>query len=178
MAEDDDNDSGEKTKKASNKKPLKILLVVVILMAVSIGGTLLVIKLLSGGDGENEKEMVEGEPGKNKGAAEEKPPAIYFPLKPAIIVNFQSKGKQRFLQAELTLMAREDDVIQAIEQHMPMIRNSLVLLFGGQVYEDLQTDEGKELLLQAALLELQKILEREIGKKGIEQILFTNFVMQ
>jgi flagellar FliL protein len=104
--------------------------------------------------------------------------AIYFPLKPALIVNYQARGRQRFLQAEITIMAREDDVIEAVEMHMPMIRNSLILLFSGQVYEELQTDEGRELLRQAALAELQTIIEKELGKPGIEKVLFTNLVMQ
>jgi flagellar FliL protein len=59
-----------------------------------------------------------------------------------------------------------------------MIRNSLILLFSGQVYEELQTDEGRELLRQAALAELQTIIEKELGKPGIEKVLFTNLVMQ
>ena len=75
-------------------------------------------------------------------------------------------------------MARENQVIEAIELHMPMIRNSLVLLFGGQIYEELQTAEGKELLRQQALEQLQALLQQEIDQPGIEQVLFTNFVMQ
>jgi flagellar FliL protein len=61
---------------------------------------------------------------------------------------------------------------------MPMIRNALVLQFGGQVYADLQTAEGKELLRQQALENIQNLLQQEIGKPGVEQVLFTNFVMQ
>ncbi|MFT6202333.1 MAG: flagellar FliL protein, partial [Candidatus Endobugula sp.] len=40
---------------------------------------------------------------------EEKGYAIYFPLKPAIVVNFQARGRQRFLQANVTLMTRDDE---------------------------------------------------------------------
>jgi flagellar FliL protein len=75
-------------------------------------------------------------------------------------------------------MTRDDDVIEAIEVHMPMLRNSLVLKFGGQVYEELQTEEGRELLSQESLKELQDLIEKEIGKPGIERLLFTNLVMQ
>lgn len=107
-----------------------------------------------------------------------KQPAIYFPLKPALIVNFQARGRQRFLQAEITLMVRDNAVIQAVEMHMPMIRNSLVMQLGGQDYETLQTAEGKEALRQDALVTLQGLLEAEIGQPGVEQVLFTNFVMQ
>ena len=105
-------------------------------------------------------------------------PAIYYPINPPIIVNFDARGRQRFLQAELALMTRDTDVVSAIELHMPMIRNSLILLIGGHLYEELQTAEGKELLRQQCLQELQRLMQQEIGKPGIEQVLFTNFVMQ
>jgi flagellar FliL protein len=109
---------------------------------------------------------------------EEKGYAIYFPLKPAIVVNFQARGRQRFLQANVTLMTRDDEVIEAIEMHMPMIRNALVLKFGSQTYEEMQTEQGRELLRQESLEELQNIMLQEIDKTGIEKLLFTNFVMQ
>lgn len=106
------------------------------------------------------------------------PPAIYYPLKPAIMVNFNVRGRQRFLQAELTLMMRDGSVISAIELHQPMLRNALIMLIGGQSFEQLQTAEGKELLRQSCLQEIQRLLQQEIGKPGIEQVLFTDFVMQ
>jgi len=52
------------------------------------------------------------------------------------------------------------------------------MLIGGQLYEEIQTAEGKELLRQQCLQELQKIMQEEIGKPGVEQVLYTNFVMQ
>ena len=52
------------------------------------------------------------------------------------------------------------------------------MLFGGEVYDELQTDEGKELLRQKALEVLQEIIKQEVGVNGVEEILFTSFVMQ
>jgi len=179
MADDDTDADDAAAGGGGGKKKLIIFIVLgILLIGLSIGGTLFAVKMMT-----PEPTVAEGAEGE-EGSAEEEPeeeikmPAIYFPLKPPIIVNFNARGRQRFLQAELTLMTRENDVIEAVELHMPMIRNSLVLLFGGQVYEELQTAEGKELLRQQALTDLQSILEQEIGKTGIEQVLFTNFVMQ
>lgn len=170
VTEDGAEDSG----KSGSKKFILMGIVGVLLIGLSIGGTLVALKMLApepppledGGIAESVEEEVV------------KQSAIYFPLKPAIIVNFQARGRQRYLQADLTLMTRENDVIEAVETHMPMIRNALVLQFGGQVYADLQTAEGKELLRQQALENIQNLLQQEIGKPGVEQVLFTNFVMQ
>ena len=176
MAEEDEqtgDDAGEGG--GGGKKKLIVLVVIgLVLVGLSVGGTLVALQMLA-----PEQSSVEEAASADDGpAVPVRKSAIYYPLKPPIIVNFQSRGRQRFLQVELTLMARENDVVEAIEMHMPMIRNSLVLLFGGQIYEELQTAEGKELLRQEALTEVQRLLEQEIGKPGIEQVLFTNFVMQ
>lgn len=173
MADENSPEEGEEKAGGGKKKIILLAAVGVALIALSVGGTLLALSMLS------PPEEVAGD-----AAAEEvveeavRAPAIYYPLKPPIIVNFNARGRQRYLQAELTLMTREDDVVATIEMHMPMIRNSLVLLFGGQIYDELQTAEGKELLRQEALAEIQRLLEQEIGKPGVEQVLFTNFVMQ
>lgn len=163
------------TAKAKRKKIMIMALLLVGLIGISVGSTLFLVKLFSEPDAEAvpAEDMANLEP-----PPPPKQPAVYYPMQPVFVVNFESQGRQRFLQAELNLMLRDKDVVPALELHMPAIRNSLVMLFSGQIYEDLQTAEGKELLRQQALLSVQEVLQQEIGKPGVEQVLFTNFVMQ
>lgn len=171
--DEDDTEAGQEEAPAwTRKKWLWLIGLTVLLVIVSVAGTLLAMRYLQA-----ESDTAALQEGETVGPV--KPgPAIYYPLKPAVVVDFSVRGRQRFLQAELTLMTREDDVVAAIELHQPMLRNALVLLMGGQAYEELQTAEGKELLRQACLQTLQKLMQTEIGKPGIEQVLFTSFVMQ
>lgn len=158
--------------KTGSKKKLIIMIVLGLSMiGLSVGGTLFAVKMFGppAATGETEAE-VEAEPLPK--------PAIYFPLTPAIVVDYSVKGRRRFLQAELTMLTRDEGVVSAIELHQPMIRNSLVLLIGGQIFSELQTAEGKELLRQQCLQEVQRLLEQEIDKPGIEQVLFTSLVIQ
>ena len=180
MADEEKDSGGEDGgKKKGGKKLILFIVLAIVLIGVSVGGTLFAVKMLTPEPEVPDVPLDEdGNPITEEEAEPVKAPAIYFPLKPPLIVNYQARGRQRFLQAEISVMTREDDVIEAVEIHMPMIRNSLILLFSGQIYEELQTDEGRELLRQEALMELQAIMEREIGKPGIEKILFTNLVMQ
>ncbi len=179
MADDTEENNDENA--GGGKKKLIIFIVIgIVLIGLTIGGTLLAVKMLTP-EPEPVAELDEdGNPinAEDSDDSEEKGPAIYYPLKPPIIVNFQARGRQRFMQAEVTLMTREDDVVEAIEMHMPMIRNTLVLKFGGQDYEEMQTEEGRELLRHESLKDLQAIMEKELGKSGIEKLLFTNLVMQ
>lgn len=169
--EDDSSQAG------GGKKPIVLVLLGLLLVGLSVGGTLLATQLLGG---ESAEVDVAGEAGAEAGEAPPEPvkPAIYYPLKPPIMVSFEARGRQRLLQAEVTLLTRDNDVIAAVEMHMPMLRNALVLLMGGQTYEEIQTAEGKELLRVQCLQELQRLLEKEIGKPGIEQVLFTSLILQ
>lgn len=173
MAKEDaeDQQQEEEGKKSGGKKKLLLLVGLgLLIIGLSIGGTLFAVKMLQ------EPEVVATEPQEDLPPPPK--PAIYYPLKPPIVVNFSVKGRQRFLQAELTMMTREEDVVAAIELHQPMIRNALVLLIGGQIFSEIQTAEGKELLRQQSLQKVQELLQQEIGKPGVEQVLFTNFVIQ
>lgn len=172
-----DENPADAVETGGGKKKLILLIVVgVVLVSLSVGGTLFALKMIN--QDPAAEAAAEAEAGEGSGEPEIKLPAVYFPLKPAIIVNFQARGRQRLLQAEVSLKLREADAVAAVELHMPMIRNALVMLLSGQVYEDMQTLEGRELLRQQALTEIQAILQAEIGKPGVEQVLFTNFVMQ
>ncbi|WP_339615323.1 flagellar basal body-associated FliL family protein [uncultured Gilvimarinus sp.] len=178
MAEDEpensgeDAEQGEQSPPAKNKKKWIILaLALLVLVAISVAATLWV---LSDSDelpeGESDAEPVAEEPAREA--------AIYFPLKPEFITSFEVRGRQRYMQVEMNLMFRDNSAVSDIELHMPAIRNALVILLRGQVYPELQTPEGKELLRQQALNTVRDVLEEETGKPVIEQVLFTNLVLQ
>jgi flagellar protein FliL len=106
---------------------------------------------------------------------------FYVDFAPAFVVNLPSKDKQartRFLKVEVSAASKEDKIEEEVKQHMPAIRNKLVMLFSKQVYEDLISAEGKESLRQQALAEVQKALKKAAGKKMIKDLYFTSFVMQ
>ncbi|WP_027329203.1 flagellar basal body-associated FliL family protein [Marinimicrobium agarilyticum] len=180
MAEDEERElteeeQAEADRKAKRKQRIMLIALALVLVLLSVGVTLGLLHFLS----EDEAESTEGEP-----VVEEAPPepasqeAIYYPLNEKLVVNYNVRGRQRFLQVEVSLMFRDNAVAAALEKHMPRIRNDLIMLMSGQEFEDLQTPEGRELLRQDALRSIQAILQEEIGQPGIEQVLFTSFVMQ
>ena len=186
MAENkDDQDNDENQEAAAEKAPMsgkkKLIILIVIgllVIAGSIGGTLWLLGVFDGGD---EGDMAAAETAAevtDKPAVNKPKPAIYFPIKPAFVVNFPSQGRQRFLQVDITVMTRDPDIFTALQNNLPLVKNRLVMLLSGQVYKELQTDEGKEMLRQKALEALQELMQQEVGKKDVEQVLFTNFVMQ
>lgn len=178
--EQTDNEKGEVKPSffATHKKLLLLGLLGLLLVGVSVGGTLVAIGMLADDEPIAAAEALEGEAGAEAAVSAPIKKAIYYPLKPALMVSFDARGRQRLMQAEITLLTREPDVIAAVESHMPMVRNALVLLMSGQSYEEMQTAEGKELLRVQCVQELQRLMQKEIGKPGIEEVLFTSIIVQ
>lgn len=105
-------------------------------------------------------------------------PVQYLDLAPAFIVNFPHQGRQRFLQANISVMSRDPAAIAAVSQHMPVIRHNLINLLSAQMLLVFEDPSGVEVLRQLATQEVKQVLQREIGRDGIDEVLFTNFVMQ
>src|SRR5690554_2447580 len=104
--------------------------------------------------------------------------AVYELLEPAFVVNFKSEGRSRYLQVSVALMARDKADLDALKVHMPTLRNQLVMLFSSQEFDELNTSLGVELLKQKATIAVQELALIEVGKPVVEQVLFTNVVMQ
>ena len=107
-----------------------------------------------------------------------KPAALYEPMAPAFVVNYNANGRQRYMQVSVTLQARDPADLKALMVHMPVIRNNLVMLFSGQSFDDLATPVGQEILRQKTTASVQEVAQKELGKVVIDQVLFTNFVLQ
>ncbi|MCB1778171.1 MAG: flagellar basal body-associated FliL family protein [Candidatus Competibacteraceae bacterium] len=177
-----EKDAAKPEKKGSGL--LKILLFLIgglILIGGSIGVTLFLTGALNKGANEEEHMAAASAHGGANSATAPIPlrgPPIYLPIDPAFIVNFEDQGMLRYLQIGLTIMARNQQIIDAVTQNMPQIRNDLILLFSNQKMEVLNSLNGKEKLRMQALAQIQGILTREIGIPGIEAVYFTAFVLQ
>ncbi len=177
MAEEENTEEEQEPK--SGKKKLIIIIVAAVLLLGGIGGGAWFF-LMSG----ETEEVVEGEEGEmveEEGMSffgDDNPKALYHELRPEFIVTFEANSRQRYVQLNVTLVTRDEEIIGVLVNNDPVIRNTLVLLFSKQDYLELQTREGKEMLKKSATKAIQDLMMKEIGKKGVETVLFTNFVMQ
>lgn len=182
------NDSGNADADANKQKKKKIFLIVglaVALVAVSIGGTVAALKILSPAPAASGEQA-----GADKEEQSTLAPAIYFDMAPNFTINFNVNGRQRYLQAAITLLYRDPALEDLLKLHMPAIRNGLVMLLSSKNFDELQTSEGKETLKVEALDIINNQLKKEqeaLAAKNeddkkpvstIEKVLFTNFVMQ
>ncbi|WP_312958304.1 flagellar basal body-associated FliL family protein [Stutzerimonas nitrititolerans] len=158
----------------SGKGKIKLIVAIVLglLLAVglSVASTLYFMNRDDAGKGEAQAPAP---------TASGKPAAIYEVLAPAFVVNFSNNGgRQRYMQVSVALMSRDQVALDALKEHMPLLRNQLVMLFSSQDFATIATPVGQEMLRQQATASVQELANKEIGKLAVEQVLFTNFVLQ
>jgi len=106
-------------------------------------------------------------------------PALYTSLHPPLVVNFKdSAGDSHFMQVTMEVMARDQNVINSVREHVAVIRNNLILLYSGAIYDEITTRAGKEKMLADGLAEVQKVMTEQIGEPGVEAVYFTALVIQ
>jgi flagellar FliL protein len=164
------SDAAVKEPATKGKLKLIVLIVVALLLAigVSVGATWYFMHSAQGKPAVAEEQT----------AAVGKQPAIFEPMAPAFVANFNQNGRQRYMQVSITMLARNQADLEALKVHMPVIRNNLVMLFSGQDFATLASPVGQEMLRQKATASVQEVAQKELGKVVIEQLLFTNFVLQ
>ena len=171
MAEEQVQEEGAEEKSGGMGKMLLIGGIAVVMLVVGVFAGPAIMNMISPPEPEEGAEAAEVEPPKG--------PAIYQSLHPPLVVNFKdSVGDSHFMQITMEVMSRDQGVINDVRDHTPMIRNSLILLYSGAVYEEVTTREGKEQMLADGLAEIRKVMADTTDAELIEAVFFTALVIQ
>jgi flagellar FliL protein len=170
MAEEDDDT--KPAKKGNAKKKIVMAVAGLVLLGTGVGGSLYFTGMLGG---PHDKAAAEAEAKKQE---EHKDVAIYFAFPDPFTVNFETDQGLRFLQVSLEVMSYQQEAIDGIQTHMPVIKNNIILLLSNQSYGTLVSLEGKEKIRQDVLNEIQGILTKHKIKAKVQEVYFTTFVMQ
>lgn len=173
--EDIDLELGEE-KKGGNK--MLIIIIAVLLLLVVAGAALFFLKIgpfavpkAATAEGETTEEVVEEAP-------KEQLPAIYHSMDEAMIVNLVSPKHPRYLQLKIQFLVRGEDAVNALDLHMPVIRNNVNLLIGVKSYAHLQEPGAKETLRKDILTEVKSVLKDRTGIEYVDDLFFDVFVVQ
>ncbi len=170
MAEEQATEEEEAPKKGGMKTIVMYGGILLVAVGASIGGTLF---FLGGG----EEAAPDAEAAAPPPIAATK--ALYHNLRPPFVVNFLAGDKPRYLQADLTVLSRNEDVIDSVITHTPLVRARIIDFVAGQDYLDLQTTDGKEAMRAGLVNTINTVLtEQEGAGMKIESVLYSNFVMQ
>ncbi len=159
-----------------NKKVLVIVVVLMfVVMGAAIAGTVFFLK----------SSMSVAAPMSADGVAVEVVPApvtaiatpIYKTLEPAFVVNIDDGRTVRFLQVKVDVMARSQSVLNEIDVFEPRIRNDIIMFFS-TLNREMVRDHAQREQLQSQVLNIINSVLAESGRRGVEAVYFTSFVVQ
>jgi len=173
MADEKESNDSQETEKPKNNMVMFVG-ITLLLVGLSIGGTLFFIS------GESAAPVATTETLAAESVAMKKPleNALYVDLDPAFTVNLMAGSSSKFLQISVSILTYYDESEEAIQRHIPEIRNSLLMLFGEQLSQALMDVKSKEALRSKAFEAIKKVLSERGEQADIEAIFFTKFVMQ
>lgn len=154
-----DDDTGKK-----GKKGLLLIVILLVFVFAGAGGAAAWLFLASG--------AVEDE------TTEERPAQRHYHGLDPMTVNIEGPGRIRYLRVELSVVSTDPEVIEALEQHMPAVRNDVLGLLGEKHYDDLNTRDGKESLAEKLRETIAEILQERDAPHDVEAVRFNELVMQ
>lgn len=183
-------------KKSGGNKLVIILLIVVVLLLGGVlgGGAYLYLtgkltpqatsQVADAGHADEHEEEHDGKKPKKKKKKDEHAVPTYVKIgdeKTPFTVNLAETSEADYLQVEVQVLVSDPVVEAGLKTHMPLIRSKLNALFSQQKSSEIKTAQGREQLRLQALDEVRKIMDSmtdNVYPEDIEDLLFTNFVMQ
>lgn len=160
----------EETGAPKSKKKLFIIIGIVVVLLLAGGGAAWIF--LAGGE---EPVAESAEQVEKKVSVEE---AFYVALPRPFLFNLPGPKRARLVEIKVQLMVRGSDDNTTTMKHIPLIEDALLTTFSGAEIQKLSTQAGKDEMRQQALLNVQNTLQPITGRKVVEKVLFTGFVMQ
>lgn len=105
--------------------------------------------------------------------------ALYLPLADKFVVNVRDGKRMRFMQVKVQVMTREERVFNAINEHLPALNHTIIMLLSHQDADTMRSVQGREQVRIEAQGEIQRVLAEVAGLgEGLEAVYFTDFVIQ
>ncbi len=102
----------------------------------------------------------------------------YYELSPPFVVNLQTNERRmRFLQVRLQVLG-SPAAIEAVQKHNAPLRDVIITSLSSQTRESVNTPKKKKALQNKVQADVENILKELTGKKQIQGLYFTNFVIQ
>lgn len=103
----------------------------------------------------------------------------YYPLAQPILTHYHTaSGKLRYLRVSTTLMYDNKADKDIIEQHLPLIRDSLITVIRDQKAQQIEQRDAKKRLEQESLKQLTQTFAQYKVPLPVDHVLFTQYHYQ
>ncbi len=171
MAEEN-QENGEEPK--SSKK--LIIIIVILLLVIAGGGA--AFFMMSGDDAAEQAETTEQVEPEQDQEEEESKETLYYEMETPLRVNFPKGSSAKLIEIKVAFLIKNEDVEEAMKKHEPMVVNNLLMAISATGADKLKQTEGKDELRTLMSDEVNKVMEKMTGKKGVKEVFYTAFVMQ
>lgn len=162
MAEEKEEIKDAEEGKALKKSKLKLIIIPVVVLLLAVGGFLGYSKYKKGKEAKALAQKTEKV-------------SIICPLKSFVVNLLDKKGVgKRYLKVTIQLEVENEENRLVVENHIPQLRDTILLLLSSQTLNEINTMEGKLELKQTLLSRMKQIL----GDGIVQRIYFTEFVVQ
>jgi flagellar FliL protein len=105
---------------------------------------------------------------------------LYYVIEDPFTINFlrQSDEQARYLQVKVALKSEDPAILSSAENNLPMIQDTLRILFAEQNMDSVKSLEGRSQLQEEAYQRIKAIFEEETGNSNLEAVYFTTFLWQ
>ncbi|ABO25608.1 flagellar basal body-associated protein FliL [Shewanella loihica] len=101
----------------------------------------------------------------------------YYGFEPDIVTNYISNRKKLgFVKISVELMVKVPEDLIVLEHHDPLLRAAIIEILGAQTEDKVKSLTGKEEIRRECYDTLNRLLEQEIGKPLIVNLLFTKYL--
>ena len=102
----------------------------------------------------------------------------YFEIPTPFVVNLVNEGDIAFLQVNAQLKVTRPELKTVLSAHMPAIQHTMMMLLSEQNTADVLSLQGKQILRETSLKQLQALMQAQIGEPAVEEVYFTGFIVQ
>lgn len=162
----------------------KLMIIIIAVVVLVVGGGAAAFFMMGGEEPIDEDiaaivgEDVEGGESQTPAASAEVGTALYVPMPRPFIFNVPGAARDRLVQVNVQLMVRGADNEETAKKHIPLIEGALLKVFSSSNADDLVTEAGKVALQEKAVQDVTVAVKSVVGRKVVEDVLFTGFVMQ
>ncbi|TFH85385.1 flagellar basal body-associated protein FliL [Billgrantia azerbaijanica] len=155
--------------KVGSSKLLWLLVVLVLLSSVAAGVAIYMVM-------NDDSAAADG--GNLQAQQVERPAPIFLKIDPFTVNLADDRYGSRLLYTGLSLKVGDEETREILEEHMPQVRSRLLMLFSGKETQELTTPEGKQLLAEQVVATLSEPLTEPQPSLDIQDVLFTEFIVQ
>ncbi len=151
----------------NSKKKLIIILAAVLLLAGGGGAAWYFMHKGSGHDAKKEAEKEE--------AAHVEPAFVKLET---FTVNLNPEDGEKYLQVDITLSASGKEEAASIEEHMPLVRNRVLMVLTSKMASEISSMEGKKALSKEIAAQVNQPFSAGAKPQKVSDVFFTSFVIQ